>query len=138
MLVKDAMSTHVESVTPDTTVRECARKMRKTDIGALPVWADGRLIGIVTDRDVCCRAIGDGRDLERMTAREIMTPQIASCFEDQDCTDAAQIMKAQRLRRLPVMSRAKKMVGVLSVDDLARYSHDLAGEILEAAAPWPH
>ena len=138
MLVKEAMSTHVASITPDTTVRECARKMRKTDVGALPVWEDGQLVGIVTDRDVCCRAVGDGRDPESITAREIMTSQTASCFEDQDCADAAQIMKAQRLRRLAVMSRTQKMVGLLSVDDLARYSHDLAGEILEAAAPWPH
>ena len=138
MLVKDAMSTHIESVAPDTTVQECARMMRRTDIGVLPVWENGKLTGIVTDRDVCCRAVGDGRDPATMTAREIMTSDVSSCFEDQDCAEAARFMKTKRLRRLAVMDRKQKMVGLLSVDDLARYSHDLAGEILEATAPWPH
>jgi CBS domain-containing protein len=138
MLVKDTMSTHVESVAPDTTVQECARKMRQTDVGLLPVWEDGKLIGIVTDRDVCCRAVGEGRDPATMTAREIMTSETSSCFEDQDYADAARLMKAKHLRRLAVMNRKQEMVGLLSVDDLARYSHDLAGEVLEAAAPWPH
>jgi CBS domain-containing protein len=138
MLVKDAMSTHVESVAPDTTAQECARRMRQTEVGALPVWEEGKLIGIVTDRDICCRAVGNGRDPKTVTAREIMTSQISSCFDDQDCGDAARVMKDMHLRRLAVMDRKQKLVGMLSVDDLARYSHDLAGDVLEAAAPWPH
>jgi CBS domain-containing protein len=138
MFVKDAMSSYLESVAPDTTVQECARKMRKADIGMIPVRENGKLIGIVTDRDVCCRAVGDGRDPATMKVREIMTSEVASCFEDQDCAEAAKLMKAKRLRRLTVMDRGQKVVGLLSVDDLARYSHELAGEVLEAAAPWPH
>lgn len=138
MLVKDAMSAHVESIAPNTTVQECARKMRQTDIGALPVWENGKIIGMVTDRDICCRAVGDNRDLTKTTVRDVMTREIASCFEDEDCDDAARLMKTKHLRRLAVMNHEQKIVGLLSVDDLARYSHDLAGEILEAAAPWPH
>jgi CBS domain-containing protein len=138
MLVKDAMSTHVESVTPNTTVQECARKMRQTDIGALPVWENGQMIGIVTDRDICCRTVGDGRDPATMTAQEVMTREVASCFDDEDCGNAARLMKTKHLRRLAVMDRKQKIVGLLSVDDIARYSHDLAGEVLEAAAPRPH
>jgi CBS domain-containing protein len=138
MLVKDAMSSHVESVAPSTTVRECARKMRETDVGALPVRENEKLVGIVTDRDICCRTVGDGRDPATMTAREIMTSDVSSCFEDQDCAEAARFMKEKRVRRLAVMNRSRKLVGLLSVDDLARYSHDQAGEILEVAAPWPH
>jgi CBS domain-containing protein len=139
MLVKDAMSTKVETVAPDTTLQECARKMRRMDIGALPVWSDGSLVGMVTDRDICCRAVGDGRDPAIVTARDVMSKNIASCYDDEDCTDAARTMRAKHLHRLVVMDRKKKaMVGLLSVDDVARYSHDLAGEILEAAAPWPH
>jgi CBS domain-containing protein len=138
MLVKEAMSTKVEFVAPQATVRECARMMDKMEIGALPVMENGRLVGVVTDRDICCRVVGEGRDPAAMTAREIMAREVASCFEDEDCAEAGRRMQSKRLRRLTVMNRKQTMVGVLSVDDLARYSHDLAGEVLEAAAPWPH
>jgi CBS domain-containing protein len=138
MLVKDAMSTKVETVAPNTTLQECARMMRRMDIGALPVWENGKLIGMVTDRDVCCRSVGDGRDPAAMTVREAMSSDVTSCFEDEDCIDAARLMQSKRLRRLAVLNRQKSMVGLLSVDDIARYSHDLAGGILEAASPWPH
>jgi CBS domain-containing protein len=138
MLAKDAMSSHVESVAPTTTVQECARKMRDTNVGVLPVQEKGKLIGMVTDRDICCRAVGDGRDPTIMTAREIMTKDVYSCLEDQDCAEAVRMMKEKHVRRLAVMNRSRKLVGLLSVDDLARYSHDQAGEILEVAAPWAH
>jgi len=138
MLVKDVMSTHTEFATPDTTVQECARKMRQTHVGALPVEDNGKLIGIVTDRDICCRAVGEGRDPATMAAREIMTGDVSSCLPDQDCAEAARLMKENHLRRLVVKDRKHKVVGLLSVDDLARYSHELAGAILEIAAPWPH
>lgn len=138
MLIKEAMSTRVEAIAPNTTVRECARKMDQLGIGALPISENGRLIGIVTDRDVCCRTIVSGRDPGTMIAREIMTGDVAFCFEDQDCAEAARLMQEKHVRRLTVMNRDRAMVGMFSVDDLARYSHDLAGMVLEAAAPWPH
>jgi CBS domain-containing protein len=138
MLVKEAMSTKIETIAPKTTVRECARKMDQMDIGLLAVWEDGKLIGVLTDRDICCRAVAGGRDPATATAREIMTRDSASCFEDQDCTEAARIMEQKHVRRLTVMNHKNAMVGLLSVDDLARYSHDLAGEVLESASPWPH
>jgi CBS domain-containing protein len=138
MLVKEAMSTTIESVAPNTTVRECARKMNQTGTGMLPVWMDGKLVGVVTDRDICCRTVAAGRDPATMTAREIMSSDVASCFENQDCAEAARLMEAKHVRRLTVVNKDHAIVGLLSVDDLARYSHDLAGEVLEAAAPWPH
>lgn len=138
MLIKEAMSTHVEAIAPNTTVRDCARKMDQLDVGALPVSENGRLVGMVTDRDICCRTVVSGRDPGTMTAREIMTGNVASCFEDQDCAEAAHLMQEKHVRRLTVMNRNRAMVGIFSVDDLARYSHDLAGAVLEAAAPWPH
>lgn len=138
MLVKNAMSTKIETVTPRTTVQECARKMNQTGVGALAVWEDGQLVGMVTDRDICCRTVAKGGNPATMTAREIMTKDAVSCFEDQDCTDAAHLMESKHLRRVAVLDRKKAMVGLLSVDDLARCSHELAGEVLEAASPWPH
>ena len=138
MLVKEAMSNKVESVAPNTTVRECARKMDRTSTGMLPVWQDGKPIGVVTDRDICCRAVAKGRDPATITAREVMSSDVASCFENQDCAEAARLMEAKHVRRLVVMNRDHALVGLISVDDLARYSHDLVGKVLEAAAPWPH
>jgi CBS domain-containing protein len=138
MLIKETMSSKVETVSPNTSVQQCALMMRRMDIGALPVWENGQLLGIVTDRDVCCRAVGDGRDPAAVEVREIMSRDLSSCYEDDDCVEAARLMKEKHLRRLPVINRQHALVGMVSVDDLARYSHDLAGEILELAAPWPH
>lgn len=138
MLVKDIMSTKVETVTPDTPVADCAKKMRDLGIGALPVWEDGTLSGMITDRDVCCRAVAEGRDLARTVARDIMSTDVASCFDDQDYENAAYRMEGRRLRRLAVIDHDSRVVGMLSVDDLARHSAIVAGEVLKAAAPAAH
>jgi len=138
MLVKEAMSTKIETVTPDTTVRDCARKMDKTATGMLPVWEDGKIVGVVTDRDICCRAVAGAKNPASLKARAVMSTEVASCLENQDCAEAARIMEAKHVRRLMVMNQQHAVVGMLSVDDLARHSHDLAGRVLEAAAPWPH
>ena len=138
MLVKEVMSTKIEAVAPTATARECAGKMHQLGVGVIPVWQDGKPVGLVTDRDICCRVVGTGKDPARTPAREIMTSLVTCCFEDQDCTEAARLMRNKGVRRLAVLDRKQVMVGVLSVDDLARCSHDLAGEVLEAVAPWPH
>ena len=138
MLVREVMSTHLETIAPATTVQECAKKMGKLGVGVLPVWQDGEPVGVVTDRDICCRVVGAGKDPGTTPVRAIMTAVMTSCPEDQDCKDAARLMKEKGVRRLTVVDRKQAMVGVLSVDDLARCSHDLAGDVLEAVAPWPH
>lgn len=138
MLIKEVMSTRVEAIAPTTTIRECARKMEQLGVGALPVWQDGAQVGLVTDRDICCRVVGAGKDPATTPVREIMTRSVTSCFEDQDCKEAAQLMANKGVRRLTVIDRNKATVGIVSVDDLARCSHDMAGEVLEAVAPWPH
>ena len=138
MLVREVMSTHLETIAPATAVQECAKKMSELGVGVLPVWQDGQPVGVVTDRDVCCRAVGNRRDLAAMTVRDIMTSDATSCFEDEHCTEAARLMQEKHVRRLTVMNRNHAVVGLFSVDDLARYSHDLAGVVIEAASPWPH
>ena len=138
MLVREVMSTHLETIAPATTIQECAKKMTKLGVGVLPVWQDGEPVGVVTDRDICCRVVGAGKDPATTPVRAIMTAVMTSCSEDQDCKDAARLMKEKGVRRLTVVDRKQTMVGVLSVDDLARCSHDLAGDVLEAVAPWPH
>ena len=138
MLVREVMSTHLETIAPATTIQECAKKMNELGVGVLPVWQDGEPVGVVTDRDICCRVVGAGKDPATTPVRAIMTAVMTSCSEDQDCKDAARLMKEKGVRRLTVVDRKQAMVGVLSVDDLARCSHDLAGDVLEAVAPWPH
>lgn len=138
MRIEEIMTALIETVNPEATLREAARKMCDLHIGSLAV-ADGReLIGMLTDRDICCRAVAEGRDPTATKVREIMTADVAYCFDDEDITDAAQLMEHKHIRRLAVLNRRKQMVGFLSVDDLARYSHDLAGEVLEHATPRAH
>ncbi|MDH3241625.1 MAG: CBS domain-containing protein [Alphaproteobacteria bacterium] len=138
MLVKECMSSKIETVAPDTPLQECARKMRDLDIGSLPVWEDGKLAGMVTDRDICCRAVADGRDIAATFAGDVMSRDVACCFDDHDYEDAAHMMEDKHLRRLAVMDRENRMVGILTVDDLARHSYILAGEVLRAVAPTAH
>ena len=138
MIVKDTMSTHLVFVASDTPLQECARTMRDKGVGVLLVRDNGTFVGILTDRDICCRAVGDGLDPTTTTARDIMTDAIESCLVEDDCTVAAFIMQTKHLRRLAVMDRQQTVVGLLSVDDLARYYPTLAGEVLESAAPRAH
>lgn len=138
MLVKQVMSTRIEALAPTTTVRECALKMDQLGVGMIPIRQDGALIGLVTDRDICCRVVGAGKDPETTLARDVMSKMVAFCFDDQDCQEAARVMTEKGVRRLAVVNRQRAIVGILSLDDLAHSSHALAGEVLDAVAPWPH
>ena len=138
MLVKEVMTSKVQSVSPDLPLQDCARQMRDLNIGSLPVSENGKLIGMITDRDICCRAVADGRDLKSTKAADIMSKDVSWCFDDQDCTEAAHLMEDKHIRRLAVLNQDKAPVGFLSIDDLARCSRNLAGEVLEAAAAPAH
>ena len=133
MLVKEIMTPSMDAVAPDRTLQEAARRMRDINIGSLPVWEKGEMLGMITDRDICCRAVAEGRDPARTTVREVMSREVASCFSDDDIADAAQLMERNHIRRLAVLNHDRTMAGFLSVDDLAHYSHQLAGYVLDAA-----
>ncbi len=135
MIVQDIMTSKVESVSPELSVQQTARKMREMNIGSMPVLENGKLIGMITDRDICCRVVGEGREPASTKVREIMSTDVSYCFKDQNASDAAQLMEDMHIRRLAVLNRDKTMAGFLSVDDLARHSHELAGEVLEAMGP---
>lgn len=135
MKVKQTMHEGVEWRTPDAPLFELARIMRDEAIGAVPIGENDRLVGMVTDRDIVCRALADGRDPATMTARDVMTKGIFYCLEDEDVEDAIHLMETKRIRRLPVINRAKRMVGMLSFSDVShRVSHELAGERAEAVS----
>lgn len=128
MKVKDAMHKGVEWVGPDTPVTELAKLMRKHDIGAIPIGETDRLIGIVTDRDIVCKGLADDSfDARRATARDVMTSGIHCCREDDDLAEAVMHMEVLNVRRLPVINKSKRMVGILSLGDV---SHSAPGGLL--------
>jgi CBS domain-containing protein len=119
MKVKDAMHQGCEWVSPDTKVADIARKMRHSDIGSVPVGENDRLIGMVTDRDICCKGVADGLDIVEMTARDVMTMGVIYCHDDDDLDEAADLMESRQIRRLPVIDKNKRMVGMLSLGDVS-------------------
>jgi CBS domain-containing protein len=118
------MTPHVEVIHPDATLREAAQKMQTLDVGPIPVCDGDRLQGMLTDRDITIRATAQGRDPNTTRVREVMTPDIVYCFEDQDVEEAAQIMEERQIRRLVVLNRDKRLVGIVSLGDLATQTGD--------------
>jgi CBS domain-containing protein len=119
MTLKDVMTPGVEVIAPEATLQQAAAKMRRLNIGPLPVCDGDQLVGMLTDRDITVRAVAEGCDPTTTTVREAMTPDIAYCFEDQAIADAVQMMERYQIRRLPILSRAKRLVGMVSLGDLA-------------------
>jgi CBS domain-containing protein len=114
-----SMHKGVEWVGPETPISELAKLMRKNDIGAIPIGENDKLIGMVTDRDIVCNGIAaDGFDARKSTARNVMTPGIHCCREDDDLPKAVEHMEKLRLRRLPVINKSKRMVGILGLGDV--------------------
>ncbi|MBK9078432.1 MAG: CBS domain-containing protein [Hyphomicrobium sp.] len=139
MKVKDAMHAGVEWVDPGMPIAQVARRMNELDIGAMPVGKDDRLIGMVTDRDIACRAFANGRDVFSLTARDVMSEGVIYCSADEDLNDALRIMESKRVRRLPVINNQKRMVGMLSLGDISHaVSHELSGEVVEAVSAHHH
>jgi CBS domain-containing protein len=131
MKVREAMTREVRLVKPDQTIREAARQMAELDIGALPVEENDRLVGMITDRDIAVRAVAEGRGPDTPIG-QVMTHEIRYCFEDQSIDEVTQNMGELRIRRLPVLSREKRLVGILSLGDLAidESAQEEAGEAL--------
>ncbi|MEM9965895.1 MAG: CBS domain-containing protein [Asticcacaulis sp.] len=135
MRIYDVMCTDFKIVSPETSLRVAARLMRDYDCGYLPVGDNDRLVGAVTDRDIVVRGLGEGLGPEA-TIDEVMTDRIVYCFENDDVLEAAQHMKDQQIRRLAVLNAEKRIVGVVSLGDIARECEDaeLTGDIENAVA----
>jgi CBS domain-containing protein len=119
-VVADVMTSGVRVITPEDTVQQATRLMRDEDTGVLPVGEGDRLVGIVTDRDVTLRVVAEGKDPQRTKVREVMSQEPKYVFEDEDLGHVADNMAQQQLRRLPVVNRSKRLVGIVSIGDLAR------------------
>jgi CBS domain-containing protein len=139
MQLRAIMTSEVEVIHPEDTLQQAAAKMRRLNIGSLPVCEGERLIGMLTDRDITVRAVAEGCNPTTTTIREAMTPDIAYCFDDQGIQDAIQIMERYQIRRLPILTRDKRLVGMVSLGDLAVSSDTptQAGETLKHVAAPP-
>ncbi|MDE5453948.1 CBS domain-containing protein [Bradyrhizobium sp. CSA112] len=128
MKVKDAMHKGVDWVSPDTPITEIAKLMREHDIGCIPIGEDDKLVGMVTDRDIVCKGLaGNGFDASRAQARDVMTEGIHCCREDDDLAKAVHHMETLQVRRLPVINKSKRLVGMISLGDI---SHSTSGDLL--------
>ena len=132
MKVCDIMSSDVELVNPDDSIQSAAKKMADSDIGFLPVGENDKLVGMVTDRDITLRAVAQGKNPKKTKVREIMTDKVLYCSEDEEIEDAADNMASLKIRRLPVVDENKRLVGVLSLGDIAfKHNAATAGVALE-------
>lgn len=122
MKVSDAMTRDVKVASPDDHIKAIAKLMADQDIGFMPVGENDRLVGTITDRDMVVRALAEGRD-GNCAVRDVMTKEVRYCYEDEDIDHVAQNMGNIQVRRLPVVSRDKRLVGVVSLADVSQ-AHD--------------
>lgn len=118
MKVRDAMTQDVRIASPEQSIREAAATMAEIDAGALPVGDDDRLVGMITDRDIAVRGVAKGKSPDSPVS-EMMTRDVRYCFDDEDMDKVCQNMSDQQIRRIPVVNRDKRLVGILSLGDLA-------------------
>jgi len=137
------MTRNVEFIRSSSTLQEAAAKMKSLDVGPLPVCHNGSLVGMITDRDITVRATAEGEPPTVIRVRDIMTPEVISCHEDDDVVEAANLMEQKKVRRLVVLDRNDKIVGIVSLGDLAVSTGDVQtagvtlGGLSEPSVPKP-
>src|SRR5438105_4611030 len=120
MKIRNCMTSDVHVASPEQTIAEAAGMMAKGDIGAVLVGQDDRLVGMITDRDIVIRALAAGKG-PATSIGEVMSRDVKYCYDDQDLGDVAATMADLQIRRLPVLSRDKRLVGVIALGDIARH-----------------
>ena len=133
MKVNDVMTRGVQLVSPEQTIREAAHLMAEIDAGALPVGEHDRLVGMITDRDIAIRAVAEGKSPDTMV-RDVMSNEMLYCFDNQDVDDVARNMGKNQVRRLPVLNQDKRLVGILSLGDLALKKKSSAADALKGVS----
>ena len=135
MKVGGCMTWDVLIANPEQSIGDAARATREVDIGVLPVGENDRLVGLVTDRDIAVRAVAEGKPASAKV-RDVMSEKVFYCFDDNDVAEAARLMSEHQVRRLPVLNRDKRMVGIIALADLTRADGDAATHA-SAASPRP-
>lgn len=126
--LKEVMSRDVKVISPDATIKEAAQHMRDDDFGMMPVGEDDRMIGAISDRDITIRAIADGK-APTTKVRDVMSEGVIWAYENDSVEDGAKIMSEHQVRRLPIVNREKRLVGIVALGDFAVESSEI-----EAAA----
>lgn len=135
MEISKAMHEHADWVSVDTPISKIAEMMNEHDIGAVPIGQNDKLVGMITDRDIALRVVAAGLDPKKTKAEDVMTKGIIYCRTAETVEDAIHLMDQKKIRRLPVLDDKKRLVGMLSLGDIAHsVSRDLSGELLHAVA----
>lgn len=129
MKISECMTPAVEIASPEDTIQKVARTLREIDAGAMPVGENDRLVGMITDRDIAVRAVADGLGPETIV-RKVMSETVHYCFDDEDLEDVSEKMAERKVRRLPVLNRKKRLVGIVSLGDLSLSDGKSSGEAL--------
>jgi len=130
MKIREIMTSNVECLSPEASLREIAEEMKSLDVGFIPVCESDRLVGTVTDRDIVIRAVAEGRDISNTQAREVMTREIVYAFEDEDVKSVAEKMREKDVRRILILDRSKRLVGVVSIGDISKVEEKVSGKTL--------
>lgn len=138
MKLSEVMSRNVQVVDPDCTLEEAAQMMKDLDVGGLPVCAGQKIEGYVTDRDIVVRGLAEGEDPKTCTVSNVMSTQIHWCYEDDTTENAGNLMRERQIRRLLVMDRNKKLVGIVSLGDLAMETEEDTSSVLEGISEPSH
>jgi CBS domain-containing protein len=133
MQIAEIMTRDVRLAAPEQTVKEAARMMAELDVGAIPVAENDRLVGMLTDRDICVRAVAAGKNPNRCKVGEVMSAEVKYVFEDETTADLARNMSTLQVRRMPVLDRDRRLVGIVSLGDLAT-ANGAADETKDAIA----
>jgi len=135
MKVKDMMHKGIECVAPDTAVSAVAQRMKELDVGAMPIAKDGKLLGMITDRDITIRCVAGNENMSKVKAKDVMTQGVVYCRDNEDVEDAIRLMEGKQIRRLPVLDEAMRMVGMVSLGDVSHaLPRDITGEVAKAVS----
>ena len=134
MRVSEAMTRDVRVATPGQTIRDAAKTMAEIDAGILPVGENDRIVGMITDRDIAVRAVAQGKGPDTPVREVMSTEHIHYCYEDDDLDEVAKNMGEHKVRRMPVMDRNKRLVGIVSIGDVAQSEQKAAGNAVDKIA----
>jgi len=131
MRVSEIMTTNVECISPDAGMTEIANTMKTLDVGFLAICENDRLIGTITDRDIVIRGIASGKNLDTLKARGIMSDDVFWCYEDDEIKDVAGKMREKNVRRMVLLTRDKRLAGVVSIGDISKVEEKESGKTLK-------
>jgi CBS domain-containing protein len=134
MRVSDVMTSDVKIMSPDETIKQAAMMMSKMEIGLLPVGENDRLVGMISDRDIALRGVAEGMGPDARI-RDVMTKDVQYCFDDEDTEEISMKMADCQVRRLPVLNRDKRLIGIVSLGDMSRLSSEAARALAGISRP---